>query len=640
VRAKTTGPHPRAQELLRDLSAEQREAVTAPAGPLLIVAGPGSGKTRVLAHQIAYAIATGRVRPGQVVAISFTNRAAGELAQRISALVGEEVGRGIEVGTFHAVCHRMVRARAGLIGRSGAFSIWDAQDNRRAIGQAVRQLGTEGVEPAAVQREISLAKARLDPVPLSADGSADPEREAFAAVWRGYEQLLARSDALDFDDLIGRAAALLGDQPDVRAQLQRRHRLVLVDEYQDTNRAQAEWLRLLAGERGDVTVVADDDQAIYGWRGAALGNVLDFEHAFPGARVVELGRNYRSSGRIVAASARLIAHSRQRRAKRLWTPAQPGPAIELVAFGDEREEASAAGAWCAALIGEGTEPGEIALLYRTRQQAGPLEQAMVAARLSYRVLGGRALFDHTEVRDALAYLRLLVNPRDRIAFTRALSAPPRGLGPASAAWLSEHAAMVHGGDLIASLRDAQRVERLRETQRSAAVGLGTALAKIAADIPTQGVGATVTETILASGLARALQRQHGREAERKLARLRALVRAARDYQADGEQPSLAGFLAGTALSGATEPEGEESGRLCLATIHAAKGLEFDCVRVVGLEEGTLPHHRALIYGGLEEERRLAYVAMTRAKQRLVLSWATKRGTRARTASGFIGETRS
>ncbi|MDQ3721746.1 MAG: UvrD-helicase domain-containing protein, partial [Actinomycetota bacterium] len=265
MRANTTRPHPRADELLRDLSAEQREAVTAREGPLLIVAGPGSGKTRVLAHRVAYAIAVGRVRPREVVAISFTNRAAGELAQRIGGLVGEEAGRAIEVGTFHAVCHRMVRARARRVGRSGAFSIWDAQDTRRVIGQAVKQLGGEGVAPAEAQRRISLAKARLDPVPLSAEEGGETEAAALTAIWRGYEELLERSDALDFDDLIGRAVELLRDHPEVRTHVQARHRFVLVDEYQDTNRAQAEWLGLLGGERADVTVVADDDQAIYGW---------------------------------------------------------------------------------------------------------------------------------------------------------------------------------------------------------------------------------------------------------------------------------------------------------------------------------------------------------------------------------------
>lgn len=639
MRANTTRPQPRADELLRSLSAEQREAVTAPGGPLLIVAGPGSGKTRVLAHRIAYAIATGRVRPGEVVAISFTNRAAGELAGRISRLVGEEAGRAIEVGTFHAVCHRMVRARARRAGRSGAFSIWDAQDTRRAIGQAIRELGREGVEPPEAQRAISLAKARLD-YRLLSDGArdgAEDEAAELAAIWRRLEELLARSDALDFDDLIGRAVELLRDHADVRTALQRRHRFIVVDEYQDTNRAQAQWLALLAGERADVTVVADDDQAIYGWRGAELGNVLAFERAFPGARVVELGRNYRSSGAIVAASARLIAHNRDRRPKRLWTGAEAGQPIEVLRFGDELEEAFAAARWCAALIGEGVEPGQIALLYRTRQHARPLEQALMADRVPYRVLGGRTLFDYAEVRDALAYLRLLANPRDRVALARALSAPARGLGPAATGWLADHAAEHHSGDLVSTLGDAGQVERLRTSQRAAAVRLGRALSKIAADVRTRSVGATVTEVILASGLARSLQRQAGREAERKLGRLRTLVRAARAYQAESEAPSLAGFLAGAALTRDPEPEADEASRLSLATAHAAKGLEFECVWILGLEEGTLPHRRALASEGLEEERRLCYVAMTRAKERLALSWARRRDVRVRTDSRFVGE---
>jgi DNA helicase II / ATP-dependent DNA helicase PcrA len=379
----------RARQL--QLSAEQRAAVEAPPGPLLILAGPGSGKTLTLTHRGAHLIATGIVRPGHLLAITFTNRAAEELAVRLRGLVGLEAAGLLTVGTFHAVCHRMLRPYAERVVRSGRFSIYDAADSRRLCQEALREEGMDDRRPEELARAIALAKARLG-TPESLGAGADREAQKTAHAWRRYEHLLAESDALDFEDLIACAVRLLDDR-ELRERFRARHRTILVDEFQDTNPAQQRWVWLLAGERPNLSVVADDDQAIYGWRAAELAGVLGFESEFAGARSVTLAANHRSSEPIVAAARRLIEHNTERRAKPLVSAVGPGPAVLVEAHPDERAEALAALRWCRAHIRAGVAAGELALLYRARAPCQPLEQVLSAAAVPYRVLGGRGVFE-------------------------------------------------------------------------------------------------------------------------------------------------------------------------------------------------------------------------------------------------------
>jgi DNA helicase II / ATP-dependent DNA helicase PcrA len=616
-----------------ELSAEQRAALEAPPGPLLIVAGPGSGKTLTLTHRAAHLIATGQVRPEHLLAITFTNRAAEELAVRLRALVGLDAAELLTVGTFHAVCHRMLRPYADRVGRSQRFSIYDAADSRRACVEALREEGLEGQRAEDLARAIGLAKARLE-TPERLEAGADREARETAQAWRRYERLLAESDALDFEDLIAGAVQLLGDE-ELRERFQARHHAILVDEFQDTNPAQQRWVGLLAGERPNLSVVADDDQAIYGWRAAELGGMLGFEADFPGARTVTLAENHRSSEPIVAGARRLIEHNTERWAKPLVSAVGPGPAVRLEAHRDEREEARAALAWCRAHIRAGVPAGELTLLYRARALAHPLEQLLASAAVPYRVLGGQGVFERAEVRDALAHLTLVVNPRDRAAFARAICTR-RGIGPVAVARLAAFATD-HGVDLLAAATRAGEVAGLKAEQVRECERFGGALTLVAEQSSAVGVADTVSAAVFASGLPGKYRRRADREAAERLERLRQLVRAAKAYERDAGSPSLPEFLGQLALLSDGGQDGAERERVALGTVHAAKGLEWRCVRIVGLEEGVFPSRHALAEGRLEEERRLAYVALTRARTELVLSWARQCRGAEQTRSRFVAE---
>jgi DNA helicase-2/ATP-dependent DNA helicase PcrA len=625
-------PEPaRRPALAGGLSPEQARAVAAPGGPLLVLAGPGSGKTLVLTLRLAHRLAQQGLAPEQVLAIAFTNRSARELADRLAVLLGAPAAR-VAVATFHAACHRfLVRPHAARLGRSPAFSIYDTHDARALLASAVATAPALHVDPVEAQAAISRAKAELAAPQTLAERAGG---RALVAAWRRYALALQRADAVDFDDLVGGAVRLLAGHADIREQARRRFRLVLVDEFQDTNRAQLRFLQLLAGPAPELTAVADEDQAVYAFRGADVSGVLGFERLFPGARVLRLERNFRSTPQVVAAAGRLIAHNRERRPKRMVSRQPPGPPVTVERFADATEEARAAAAWCRARVDAGAPPREVAVLHRTRGQARPLEEALLLAHVPYRLLGGQGFFEHAEIRDALAYLALLANPRDRIAFARALQSPRRGLGPAAVARLIAHAD-AHDRHLLQVLARAEDVDGLRPAQVRTARELGIALGSLAVAVPRRRLGGLVAETLVASGVPRALHASVDPRAPARLERLRDLVRAARAFEATGEPGGLVAFLARAALLAGEADEDPE--RVTLATIHAAKGLEWRHVRVVGLEDGLLPHRRALAAGELEEERRLAYVAMTRARTELVLSWAASRHARPARPSRFLAE---
>jgi DNA helicase II / ATP-dependent DNA helicase PcrA len=614
------------------LDERQAEAVLAPPGPLLVLAGAGSGKTRVLTERAA-AIVANRGQPAEaLLLITFTNKAADELRERLERLIGEADGR-MTIGTFHALGHRLLRAHARRVGRSPRFSIYDGHAGRRLISGALEELRAgESLAVRLVALQIGQAKARLiDPDGYRALRDNDLTR-LIASAYERYERALERSDALDLDDLIGRTVALLGE-PDLAARYQQRWRTILVDEHQDTNPAQHELVRRLAAGHRNLTVAGDDDQAIYRFRGAEVQNLLGFERDFPGARAVALVRNYRSSGAIVAAAARLAAHNTRRRAKTMWTLAPAGPPVRLHACADECEEADAAAHWCAGHLDRGAEPGALAVLVRTRAQLRPLEDALLLAGIGCRVVGGQGLWETAAVRDLVAHVTLLVNPRDEVALGRALRTRP-GVGAVSVARVL--GAGRGGGDLVAACRAAGEILGLRGRQRLAVEAFGRGLTELAWTAERDGVAAACTEVALASGLVERLARERSEHAEEQLERLRRFCRGAHAYQAQTERPSLADFLAQAALRSADD-EDEPAGLVTLSTVHAAKGCEWDHVLIVGLCEGLLPHEHALRRGEVDEERRLAYVGMTRARHELALSWPRVLRGRPVQASRFLAE---
>jgi DNA helicase II / ATP-dependent DNA helicase PcrA len=618
---------------VKALDARQAEAVAAPPGPLLVLMGAGSGKTRVLTERAAALVARHGQPAEALLVITFTNRAADELSSRLRRLVGNDAER-MTIGTFHALGHRLLRAHAHRAGRSQRFSIYDGQASRRLIARALAELGVGEEMPAKlVALQIGQAKARLlGPADYRALRDSEPTR-IIAAAYERYERALERSDALDFDDLIGRAVGLLG-RPDLAAHYQQRFAAVLVDEYQDTNPAQYELLRRLGERHRNITVVGDDDQAIYHWRGADVSNLLGFERDFPEARVVRLERNYRSSGAIVAAAARLAAHNRGRRAKTMWTLAPEGPAVSAVACADEREETQMAAAWCRARLERGVAAERIALLVRTRAQLRPLEDALLLAGVGCRVVGGQGLWETQAVRDLVAHLTLLVNPRDELALARALRCQP-GVGEVAVARVLG-AGPEHGGDLVATCAAAKEIGGLRGRQRLAVEAFGRTLATLRHDHERSGVAATCTDTVLACRLAQRLAVERSERAEEQLERLRGFCRAARGNEAASEHPNLADFLAQAALA-ADDGGTSAAGRVTLSTVHASKGCEWDHVRIAGLCEGLLPHRHALERGEVDEERRLAYVGFTRARRELALSWPRILHGRPARASRFLAE---
>ena len=594
----------------------QAEAIAAPPGPVLILAGPGAGKTLTLTRRAAR-LAALLERGRSALCVTFTNRAARELTDRLALLGRSEV----VAGTFHAISHRLVRPHAALVGRSRGFSIYDARAQRKLVEEALAAAPGHGLDAATAATAINLAKARLETP--SCVRERDPQ---LAAAWARYEALLERSDALDFDDLIA-AAVLLLERPATRERLTHRFGAVLVDEYQDTNPAQHRWVELLAARHRNVSVIADDDQAIYGFRSADVRNVALFERDFSDARLFVLDRNHRSTAPIVRAAARLIGHNSERRPKALHA-LRDGAAVRVEAHVNEHAEANAAASWCRRLVDRGARPGEIAVLYRTRDQARPVEEALLARRVPHHVLGSLGFFERAEVREALANLALVVNPADRVALARALGAHP-GIGPVAIARVAGYATEA-GVDVVEACRRADAIAGLRGGQAATLNRVGDGLAACRAARDRVGVADTVTAVVLASGIPGRLRR-HGE----RLERLRQLVRSARAYERAADAPTLVEFI-GHATLAASDGEGPED-RVTLATIHAAKGLEWEHVRVIGLEEGLLPHRRALNPRELEEERRLAYVAMTRAKSELVLSRARSRRGSPVAASRFLAE---
>jgi len=606
--------------LLAGLNAQQREAVVAVDGPVLVLAGAGSGKTRVITHRIAHLVLDRGVASGQVLAVTFTNKAAGEMKARAAALVSGPPLRAW-VCTFHSFCVRLLRREATAAGLDPAFLIYDEDDQVAAIREAMRALDlSEKLHPP--RRMLARISARKN------SGRSERDDDGYGAdltraVMERYHEVLRAAGAVDFDDLLLRAGELLAANDGVRAAWRGRFSYVLVDEYQDTNRPQYELVRHLVGPDGNLTVVGDEDQSIYSWRGADIQNILDFERDFPGARVFRLEENYRSSQRILDAAGALVARNVRRKGKTLRAVKGAGDPVRLHEALDEYQEAS----WVTERIAALRARGRAAVLFRMNAQSRLFEEGLLRLRLPYLVVGGVGFYERREVKDVLAYLRLVHNPRDAVAFRRVVNVPPRGMGAKALEEIDHAAAAFSQSPWEAAQRlvdEAALPSRVLTPLRQFLEVIETLRADAAAPAAGPGLRALMERILALSGYGAALAREDTQESQDRLENLAELLSAAADYESREEAPSLAGFLDRAALLSETDRLRDDVPVL-LMTLHAAKGLEFESVFVVGLEEGLLPHSRSLSdEAALEEERRLCYVGMTRAKERLHLSWARSR----------------
>ena len=616
-------------DLEQELNSRQREAVLHGGGPLLILAGAGSGKTRVITYRIAHLIQELSVRPYQILAVTFTNKAAGEMQERIERLVGE--APGLWISTFHAFGARVLRRHADLLGYGRDFVIYDEDDVKR-LGQTVLKeldLDPELYRVDKMLRAVERAKHRL-----KGPGEGGIKKGEEKNFYARYQKKLQQANAFDFADLIFQTHRLWERHPPVLDEYRGRFEHVLVDEFQDTDRAQYGLLRMLCHSSANICVVGDDDQSIYMWRDADVSHILGFERDYPGARVVKLERNYRSTANILAAASRVIARNRNRHEKTLWTEDEPGLPVQFNYLADERDEAD----WAARTILEaGRETGglgRVAVFYRMNAQSRALEEAFRLYGLPYVVVGGTRFFDRKEIRDLVAYLRMVANPKSDVDLLRIINVPARGIGKLTRERLQVGA---HRADCsIWEILESGELEVLRKAERDKVLGFWKLIEDLRAASHDRGPEEIIELCIERSGYVQALEKEGSETSLARQENLRELVTAAMEFSSMTGDHTLEGFLQHIALI--TDVDMAESGAeaVSLMTLHAAKGLEFDWVFLVGLEEGLLPHYRSLgsdseqVRGGVEEERRLCYVGMTRARRCLFLSCAHTRSIFGRT----------
>jgi DNA helicase-2/ATP-dependent DNA helicase PcrA len=611
------------ERLLDDLNPAQREAVTAAEGPLLVLAGAGSGKTRVIAYRIAWLLGHG-LSPRNLLAVTFTNKAAGEMARRVEDLLLPVGLRSPLIATFHSVCVRILRQHGTHLGLPPHFTIYDEDDRLALVKECMKEgeLADRAFTPSAAVHRISFLKNQMTAVTEALRDARGPWEKKAALVYSRYEKRLRETGAVDFDDLLLLVVRLLTEHPEVLAYYRGLWRSVLVDEYQDTNRAQYRIIRLLTAEHRNICVVGDSDQSIYKWRGADIRNILDFEDDYPGTKVVRLEQNYRSTQSILALAAGVIAHNVQRKDKTLWTENPAGEPARVYRAWDEHEEASFVAQAILGLRGDGVPWDGVAVFYRTNAQSRVLEDALRRARIPYVIVGGVRFYERREIKDTLAYLRLAVNPADDVAFRRAIGAPARGIGPGTLARLEEEATRQSRPLLaVAAAPPADvRGKAGRSLQEFAAL-----VARLAAQRGDVAPPAFIDLVLEQTGYREALRQERAPEAEARLENLEELAAAAEDFTRAEAEPTLEAFLDGVALVSDVDELKDGEARVTLMTLHSAKGLEFSAVFMTGLEEGVFPHARSLNSPEeIEEERRLCYVGVTRARERLTLSWALHR----------------
>ncbi|MBW3606755.1 MAG: UvrD-helicase domain-containing protein [Actinobacteria bacterium] len=632
-----TASQSRIEELLAGLNAPQREAVTHGDGPLLILAGAGTGKTRVLTHRIAFLEGTGMARANEILAITFTNKAAQEMRERVERLLGRRT-RAMWVMTFHAACARMLRADAHRLGYTRQFTIYDQADARRLVKRSLDELGvdTKRFTPGAVHHQISDAKNKLRDAEAYSRLVGSYFETTVADAYRIYERELHRMNAMDFDDLLVNAVNVLQLFQEVRDRYSTAFRHVLVDEYQDTNAVQYRWLQLLASEHRNLAVVGDDAQSIYGFRGADIGNILSFEETFPDAHVVKLEQNYRSTQTILSAANAVIAHNREQKHKSLWTNLGQGEPIKIRELDDEHAEGRYVVGEIERLVDEGASRAEIAVFYRTNAQSRVIEDTLVRRDIAYQVIGGTKFYERAEVKDAIAYLTVLGNPQDVVSFTRIVNSPRRGIGQTSLGRVIAHADAMG----ISIWQAAAHADQVPGLGTAAVRSLGRFMdtmqdlrERVEQRVP---IGDLLESLLHDTGYIDALQAERTIEAQGREENLAELVEVAREFDATAEEEAdtLDVFLQGVALVADADTRTDDEGLITLMTIHNAKGLEYPIVFIAGMEEGVFPHSRALDEGGLEEERRLAYVGVTRAMRSLYLTSARRRAVFGATQYGM------
>lgn len=652
---------------LDTLNGPQREAVLCTEGPLLVLAGAGSGKTRVLTHRIAHLVEDLNVAPWQIMAITFTNKAAAEMRERLQSLIGGGA-RGMWVSTFHSMCVRILRTDCERVGFAKGFTIYDDSDSKRLVEQIMDELNIDKKRYPipALRNRISQAKNDLQVAEVFAEKTSDQVGQVAARVYTRLQERLRQLNAFDFDDLLLYTWLLLKNHPDVLAAYQNRFRYLMVDEYQDTNHAQYVLTQLLAAAHKNIMVVGDDDQSIYSWRGADLRNILDFEKDYPEARVVKLEENYRSMGNILAAANAVIANNLTRKPKKLFTSKPAGDKISVYSATDERDE----GRWIASEIehqhGEGMSYNQIAVFYRTNAQSRMLEDMLMRAGVPYRLIGGTRFFDRAEIRDVMAYLNLVVNPANDVAAHRVINVPKRGIGKTTVEYI-DYVARETGITFLQAAELCIADDQIRSATRKA-------IAEFVALIhEAQGYAGDLRKVVEAivdkAGLIRALEAENSDDAAGRIENIQELFGVVDEYaqthddadalfepptaedapEADDEPPvrtfqanSLPDFVEWVTLRTDMDTVAEDGEAITMMTIHAAKGLEFDCVFVAGMEESLFPHgNSSQDSQGLEEERRLAYVAITRARKKLYLTNAFTRQifgqSSANPPSRFIGE---
>jgi DNA helicase II / ATP-dependent DNA helicase PcrA len=611
------------EKYLADLNPAQREAVLATEGPVLVVAGAGSGKTRVLTHRIAHLVSACGVKPQEILAITFTNKAAGEMRERLEGILGDVAPR-MWVMTFHAACGRILRREAPRLGYRSNFTIYDQADQVRLVKQCLEELERDPKRfvPRGIHAQISMAKNQLTGPEEYKARVASFYDQTVADAYGLYQRRLHSSNAVDFDDLLMLTVEVLERFPEALARWQKAFRYVLVDEYQDTNHAQYRLLQLLAGKHKNVFAVGDPDQSIYAFRGADIRNILEFERDFGGGRLIALEQNYRSTNSILRAANSLITQNRERKPKNLWSELGEGDPVRVVEVEDEHAEARFVAAEVASLIEEGYAGSELAVFYRTNAQSRVLEDVLVRQEIPYQVIGGPKFYERAEIKDAIGYLQVIDNAYDAVSLTRVANRPRRGIGDASLARLQTFAdtqgislweALERADEAGVGAAPLKAVERFRTLMQSSMAG--------ALELSVPELLERVLEK---SGYLESLEAERTVEAQGRIENLLELVGVAREYQERADEPALSEFLQQISLYSDQDDLSAERSLVSLMTLHNAKGLEFRAVFLIGMEEGVFPHSRSLEEQGLEEERRLAYVGLTRAKERLTLSHAASR----------------
>ncbi|HZQ89301.1 MAG TPA: UvrD-helicase domain-containing protein [Gaiellaceae bacterium] len=608
---------------LEDLNPAQREAVLTTEGPLLVVAGAGSGKTRVLTRRIAHLLAAVGAKPPEILAITFTNKAAAEMRERLEDLVGPPA-RAAWVMTFHAACGRILRREAPRLGYRTNFTIYDSADQLRLVKRCLEELERDPKRftPRGIHAQISNAKNQLvGPAEYLSRVSSFYD-QTVADVYELYQARLHTSNAVDFDDMLYLTVEVLERFPEAAERWQGAFRYVLVDEYQDTNHAQYRLLQLLANRHGNVFAVGDPDQSIYAFRGADIRNVLEFERDFPGAKTIALEQNYRSTNSILEAANAVIRHNRERKEKNLWSDLGDGEPVRVVEVEDEHAEARFVAAEIALLVEEGFSGREIAVFYRTNAQSRVLEDVLVRQGVAYQVIGGPRFYERAEVKDLVAYLQVIDNPYDAVSLVRIANKPRRGIGDSTLARLQAYA-------------DAQGISLWEATEFAEEAGVGAAPQKAVRAFRTMiescmsgalelEVPELIERALERSGYVEALEAERTIEAQGRIENLQELVSLAREWQETTTEPSLSSFLQEVSLYSDQDAIRGEGSLVTLMTLHNAKGLEFRAVYLIGMEEGIFPHSRSIEEHGVEEERRLCYVGMTRAMEKLTLLHASSR----------------